>query len=408
MELNPINPPTNSSAASDLDLIADLLRSLSENRALDAVLPEALRKAAAYAAAAGGILLRLDAAGNPIHPILFTGLEPGAEQIRNLLLRVATAARDDLNIEDTTGGAALGEALGQNAAVNPTTARCLLGTPVQMPNTGGYLLLFQTLPGAFSQHHLAGLRLIAAFIAFALRQTSPQDPTAEPGGAFDLWVTGIFHDLRSPITNLAGSLQGLRLLPALTADPAADHLLGIAERSVQRLDRLSQAILDARRLQSGHYQPQLKPISPVSLISTAATSVETLLAQRLQTLQRVEANLPEFIRADCALLERVLINLLENAARYAPEGTRITLSATGSPEAVLFSVQDEGPGISADRLPLIFTPYQPEAAGSGLGLAFCKLAVTAHGGKIWVENLPDHGSIFNFTIPLPADPPSAE
>jgi signal transduction histidine kinase len=114
--------------------------------------------------------------------------------------------------------------------------------------------------------------------------------------------------------------------------------------------------------------------------------------------------LPE-VEADMDMIHRVLINLLENAIKYTPADGRITISARKEEEHVLIEVSDSGPGIATSDQQRIFEKYARIRRGSrskgiGLGLAFCRLAVEAHGGKIWVESEPGQGSSFLFTLPL--------
>ena len=105
------------------------------------------------------------------------------------------------------------------------------------------------------------------------------------------------------------------------------------------------------------------------------------------------------------MIKRVLINLIENSSKYSPGRTDIVVSASRIPGAVQFCVDDNGPGIPEGFKEHIFEKFNRVNAystrkGLGLGLAFCRLAVTAHGGKIWVENKPETGSRFIFTIPV--------
>jgi len=107
------------------------------------------------------------------------------------------------------------------------------------------------------------------------------------------------------------------------------------------------------------------------------------------------------------VLARVLGNLLDNAIKFTPPGGRITISAEPQGEEVLISVADTGPGIPQDRQARIFKkfeqvrgPRRGHPTGVGLGLAFCKLAVEAHGGRIWVESEEGKGSRFSFTMPV--------
>jgi two-component system sensor histidine kinase KdpD len=122
----------------------------------------------------------------------------------------------------------------------------------------------------------------------------------------------------------------------------------------------------------------------------------------------VEPNLP-LLRFDYVQIAQVLVNLIENAVKYTPEGTPIAVAARQVPEAIEVSVHDDGLGIPPEhQLRLFDTFYRANAAtavpGSGIGLAISKGLVEAHGGRIWVESEPGNGTTFRFTLPLP--PPS--
>ena len=108
---------------------------------------------------------------------------------------------------------------------------------------------------------------------------------------------------------------------------------------------------------------------------------------------------------DADMIRRVIINLMDNSIKYTPEGGVVTISARAAPAEVIVSVRDTGPGIPSDQHTRIFARFarlQREAApkGMGLGLTFCKLAIEAHGGKIWVESQVGHGSTFSFRLPM--------
>ena len=111
------------------------------------------------------------------------------------------------------------------------------------------------------------------------------------------------------------------------------------------------------------------------------------------------------VNLDVDMIRRVIINLMDNSIKYTPEGGQVTVSARSNPTEVVVSVRDTGPGIPSDQHTRIFAKFarlQREASpkGIGLGLTFCKLAIEAHGGKIWVESQVGQGSTFSFRLPL--------
>lgn len=218
----------------------------------------------------------------------------------------------------------------------------------------------------------------------------------------------IVHDLRNPLGSIMSSLQLIR-----TAFVEHDEtlpmmqLLRIALRSGQKLYRLIDSLLDLGRLEAGEMELKKTPVSPESLVQEAIEQIQPLALNRGQTLAvRVVPGLPRVL-ADRNMILRVLTNLLDNAVKFAPQEGHITLSVERAGEDLLFVVSDTGPGIPPEYRQRIFDRFaRLESAeglkGSGLGLAFCKLAVEAHGGRIWVESEPGHGATFYFTLPLEA------
>jgi signal transduction histidine kinase len=111
------------------------------------------------------------------------------------------------------------------------------------------------------------------------------------------------------------------------------------------------------------------------------------------------------VNVDAGMISRVLQNLIGNALKFTPRGgaVRVELRENHAEQTILVSISDNGPGIAADLQASVFDKFitgRIEGSGSGLGLAFCKLAIDAHGGRIWVESEPGQGSVFNFTLPV--------
>ena len=146
---------------------------------------------------------------------------------------------------------------------------------------------------------------------------------------------------------------------------------------------------------------------------TVYTLVRTGLEGEIYTLEKAASSIWEQIKSlnnagkvniDLDMIRRVLINLIENASKFTSEGGSILIAVSKKDKNVLIRIEDNGPGIPADSLERIFNKYtrlqrENMPKGLGLGLAFCKLAVEAHGGKIWVESQENKGSKFIFSIP---------
>ena len=217
-------------------------------------------------------------------------------------------------------------------------------------------------------------------------------------------ISMIVHDLRSPLGNMVSALDILRsALPP--GDEMVTSLLTIASRSGARLSRLVDSLLDLRRLEVGELGVNRVPVDLGGLFVEALEQVEPTATGKGLTLRTlVTPDLPP-AGADADLIRRVVINLLDNAIKYTPAGGVITLGVKRTAATLTVSVRDTGPGVPAGEHERIFDKFmrvQRESApkGLGLGLAFCKLAVEAHGGHIWVDSGRGSGATFSFTLPL--------
>ncbi len=214
----------------------------------------------------------------------------------------------------------------------------------------------------------------------------------------------IYHDLRSPLANIVSGLDVLSGMLPLEQDPALASVFEIARRSTGRLQRLINSLLDINRLEAGQPITYQNEVSPARLVHEAMEAVSPYLENKhQQLLDELEADLP-MLMADVDMIRRVLINLLENAAKYSPSGSRVLVRARRVSGGVEFGISDQGPGIPAEAREIIFEkfvrlPGTRSSKGLGLGLSFCRLAVQAHGGKIWVDAEPDGGSRFCFVLP---------
>jgi len=213
----------------------------------------------------------------------------------------------------------------------------------------------------------------------------------------------IYHDLRSPLGNIVSSLDVLDGM--IGTDEAIRSILNIAVNSTDRIQRLVNSLLDINRFESGQTVATQKAINPQGLITNAVKDVMPSATGRHQTIEtQIVEPLPD-IWVDEDMLRRVLINLLENAIKFSKTETKIIISAQRDHESVRFSVQDNGLGIPSSEHKRIFDKFarikgKDKPSGLGIGLAFCRLAVQAHGGKIWVESEEGKGSKFIFTLPV--------
>jgi len=222
-------------------------------------------------------------------------------------------------------------------------------------------------------------------------------------------LSSLSHDLRTP---LAGIERAASTMLEDGSGPGAEGrrelARGILEDS-RRMNRLVANLLDMVRLESGalEVQREWQPLEEV--IGLALIRLGDRLGGH-QVVTNVPSDLPPVL-IDGLLIEQVLINLVENALEFAPEGTSIEISARAAPQAVTVEVADRGPGIPSGEESRIFEKFyrtreQAPGGGAGLGLAISRGIVTAHGGRIWAENRPGGGAVFRFTLPLGDRPPA--
>ena len=216
----------------------------------------------------------------------------------------------------------------------------------------------------------------------------------------------IVHDLQNPLTNILGSLQMMNhaLREEDKSLPMLD-VLQVAMRSSKRLRRLIDSLLDLRQLEEGKADLNKILVPPRLLAREAVEVVQPVIEKKRQTLSMdMPPDLPP-IRVDRDMITRVLTNLLDNAAKFTSVKGEIALTVEMGEDNLMFTVSDNGPGIPRDAQGHIFERFTRlestrTTKGTGLGLPFCKLAVEAHGGEIWVESTPGEGSHFTFKLPL--------
>jgi two-component system sensor histidine kinase KdpD len=221
-------------------------------------------------------------------------------------------------------------------------------------------------------------------------------------------LSSVSHDLRTPLGVITGASSAL-LDSAGPTDKSVRHDLTVTifEES-QRLNRLVRNLLDMTRLTSGaiKVKKEWQPLEEV--VGAALTRMDEQL-QGWKVTTALPKDLP-LVPIDGVLIEQVLINLLENAAKYTPRGSEIEIAAHRDGASVVVEVRDRGPGVPPEMLDKIFEkfyrlPREREGSGAGLGLAICRGIVQAHGGRIWAANREGGGAAFRFTIPIDGTPP---
>ncbi len=229
----------------------------------------------------------------------------------------------------------------------------------------------------------------------------------------------IVHDLRSPLTSIFAGIDTLRQSLPQEAAESDKLLLDASMVSSSWMLTLINSLLDASRLESGKMVLQPRPLPAAELLRASLAHVRPWAD--LGGVQLVLECAPEVgaVQADEELTVRVLVNLLSNAIKWSPSGAEVRLTARPTAEgAVAFAVQDHGPGVPAEWAQRVFEPFgQVEArragahAGTGLGLTFCRLAVEAQAGRIYLESETGTGTTVHFTLPgapAAADSPLGE
>jgi signal transduction histidine kinase len=220
----------------------------------------------------------------------------------------------------------------------------------------------------------------------------------------------LVHDLRSPLTAVMGSVALLKRAFDNRNDEQFDRLRLMAQNNSERILRIVNQLLDISRLESGELPLDRDYVDINALFHDAQSRYTPLLAEaQISFTVEIAPDVP-LLYADSTLIGRVLDNLLDNAIKFTPDGGHVRLWAKcdqrQEPTATLIGVSDTGPGISPDAQSRLFSKFQQVASiegrrgGTGLGLAFCKLAVEAHNGRIWVESEVGRGSTFILALPI--------
>ena len=214
-------------------------------------------------------------------------------------------------------------------------------------------------------------------------------------------LRAVTHNLRTPLASIKASVSGLRQPDATFPDEDRAELLAEIEEEADRLDRLVTNLLDASRLEAGGLTVSRHPQDLAELVGAAVERIQSRLAGR-----QVQVHIPEElppVACDYAQIDQVVTNLLENALLHTPPGTPVVARAERDNGVVRVEVVDRGPGIPAADRERLFHPFErgrSRAPGTGLGLTIARGFVEAHGGQLWLEEGPEAGARFVFTLPL--------
>lgn len=300
-------------------------------------------------------------------------------------------------------------------AYRVTFVKSLAMVPVRTPDPVAAIGAYWAAAHTASDEELRALQMLADSAALALsnvrlyhelRTSLEQQQCARQAAeaattAKDNFLAIVAHELRQP---LAAATAAVSLLRAQPTGPPRARAQQVMERQLLRMTRLVEDLLDASRIVRGEVQLQLRSLDLREVVQAAVDSVLPALEERRHQLVLSLPREPATLEADGARLEQVLVNLLQNAARYTPPGGTIDVTLTGDPRQPTIVVRDNGEGIAPDRLSAIFELFTRGTAtgesGFGIGLAVARTLVERHGGQLTAHSAgPGLGSEFTVTLP---------
>lgn len=217
-------------------------------------------------------------------------------------------------------------------------------------------------------------------------------------------LDSISHDFRTPLASITGAVTSLLEEENVYTPEAKKIFLHTIKEEAHRMNRFIKNLLDMVRLESGMLRLNMKWCDIQDIIGVALREMRDILQEHRMKLD-IPPDLPS-IKADFILIEQVIMNLLENAAKYSLPGSTITISAQCQDRTLHLTVADSGPSIPKMEQAHVFDKFyrqhsSRQISGTGLGLSICKGIIEAHEGRIWLDSLPDYGNKFSFTLPIP-------
>jgi two-component system sensor histidine kinase KdpD len=217
-------------------------------------------------------------------------------------------------------------------------------------------------------------------------------------------LSSLSHDLKTPLASITGAATSLRHYGELYNAGAREELAATIQGEAERLSRFVANLLDMTRLRAGGIGLKREPVDLGETVGAALQRMQNVLGEHQVTVD-LPADLP-MLDLDVVLFEQVLVNLLDNAAKYSPPGSTVAISAKGTGPQVEITVSDEGPGIPPEDLEQVFemfhrvTKGDRQRAGTGLGLSICRGFIEVLGGTIRATNRIDRsGAVFTITFP---------
>ncbi len=311
---------------------------------------------------------------------------------------------DDLSIDERFTGPDFPEVL----PLLKRDTRAVLAAPLQWGDELLGVIVFHSLePRRWTKEDVALIEGAAREVGNAMHHAQLYEEAVDTVGELrELeqrradYISMVSHEIRSPITVVAGIADILKRRRSRLDDAGIDELVDSLEREASRLARLVNEVLDLERIDRGGMNLVLKPLDVVDL---AQESIEDTGESSRLALASFTDEAP--VLGDRDKLKQVFVNLISNALKFAPEETPVTVSISIEDEIVRIGVRDEGPGIAEEDKELLFKRFSRldptlTKPGSGLGLYLSRLIVDRHGGKIWAESQVGEGATFYFTLPV--------
>lgn len=321
----------------------------------------------------------------------------GADRLASLLLRLREAFGLSAIVITDPAGAVI--------AADPPDASAEGGTVVALEDGAHVAVVGPTL-GPRSLRVIAAIAAQASALAERARMTQERKlarAEQERGAVRDAVLAAVSHDLRTPLAAIKASASALRSPQLTVTADDAQELLASIEGGADRLQALVDNLLDMSRIDAGIVSPRAEPTWVMDLLVSAVSGVEP---------ERVELDVPVTlgtVMIDGGLVERVVANLVENAARYSPPDTPVRVSAARAGGDLVITVVDRGPGVDADDRQRIFDSFQrlgdaPAGSGVGLGLAVARGLARSLGGEVSAEETPGGGLTMVVRVPEAESP----
>lgn len=265
----------------------------------------------------------------------------------------------------------------------------------------GALSLFRANAG-FDGDDLAFAEDLARLTALALDNARLHDTVRASLRARDEMVGVVSHDLRNPVA--AVKMLSRALLSDSPDSKQAQENIELISQAAEQMDALIRDLLDVNRLDAGRLRIAPVAVEPSTLLTDALQTLRPLVEAKGIALDlQIETGLPK-VMADRERIQQTLSNLVGNAIKFSPSGSKIVVVARRDTDGVVISVLDSGSGIDPEHVPKVFDRYwqssRTDRQGAGLGLAIAKGIVETHGGRIWIESKPGEGTAASFTLPV--------